>query len=173
MSIQSMGNHYKKSGKGHRKGELIQPQEYADGKTKQCFNDECDIVKIMARADRAGTMSHLEKYEGVFADFSDFDFREQTTKLSQGREIFDALPGELRQEFEQSPAKFFAYVNDPANVDDLKTKLPGLAAPGRQVARATPPTADETAAEMGGIAPPPEAPIVPPAAPGEPADPSD
>ncbi len=128
-------------------GPLQQQKKYTDGRTKQSFKDECDIVKIMARAEKAGTISHLQKFEGVYADFSDFDFHEQTTMLTKGREIFDELPGEIRQEFAQSPAKFFAYVNDPANKDELLKKLPGLAKPGRQLVNPTvAPNADEEAA---------------------------
>ncbi len=109
-----------------------QPQEYTDGRTKQAFKDETDINKLLERAQKTGTLSHLQKYEGRYADFSDFDFFDANIKLAQGREIFDALPSEVRSEFNNSPAGFFKYVNDPANADDLKNKLPGLAAPGRQ-----------------------------------------
>ncbi len=134
-------------------GPLKQIKKYTDGRTKQAFKDECDIQKIMARADKAGTISHLQKFKGVYADFSDVDFFEMTQKLTKGREIFDELPAELRQEFGQSPAKFFAYVNDPANKQDLRSKLPGLAAPGRQLEQISPPTADEEAALAAGSEP--------------------
>jgi len=127
---------------------LVKSPVYDDGRTKQSFKDETDIEKIMARADRAGTISHLQKFEGVYADFSDFDFFEQTNLLTKGREIFDELPAELRSEFQQSPAKFFAYVNDPANKADLKTKLPGLAAPGKQIIKTSAPMADDPEPEM-------------------------
>ncbi len=121
---------------------LVKAPVYDDGMTKQCHKDECDIEKIMARFDVSGTISHLSKYEPVYADFSDFDFQTQTQMLTRGREIFDALPAELRQEFGQSPEKFFKYVNDPANADDLRNKLPALAKPGRQLPQTSPPTAD-------------------------------
>ncbi len=134
-------------------GPLEQVQEYTDGRTKQSYKDECDIQKIMARAEKAGTISHLTKFGGVYSDFSDFDFQEQTQMLTRGREIFDELPGELRQEFGQSPAKFFEYVNDPANVDELRKKLPGLAAPGRQMVSTRPATADEQAVLDGASEP--------------------
>ncbi len=124
MSLQNVGNH-------DEKGRLIQPT-YKDGRTKQAFKDDADIVKIMARADKAGTISHLQKFEGVYADYSDYDFEEQTRRLAQGQTIFDQLPAEMRREFNQSPQEFFAYVNDPKNVEDLRTRLPGLAAPGTQ-----------------------------------------
>ncbi len=122
------------------------PLEYKDGRTKQSFKDETDIEKIMARADVTGTISHLAKYEGVYADFSDFDFHKQNNMLAAGRGIFEELPAEIRQEFRQSPAEFFKYVNDPANADDLRNKLPALAKPGRQNIQVTAPDADTQAA---------------------------
>jgi len=159
MSIQTQGKHDKK-------GRLIQPT-YKDGRTKQSFKDETDINKILIRAQKAGTMSHLQKYEGTYGDFADFDFFEANLQLTKGREVFDALPSELRTEFHQSPAEFFEYVNDPANHEDLRKKLPGLAQPGRQnidVSGKTAPeepaaaVADETSAPAQ---PAPEAPKEP------------
>ncbi len=125
---------------------LVPPVVYDDGRTKQCYADECDIDKIMTRFNATGTISHLEKYEGVYADFSDFDFHHQSNMLARGSEIFAALPAELRREFGESPARFFEYVNDPENHDELRKKLPGLAQPGRQLPAVSPPTADEEAA---------------------------
>ncbi len=110
----------------------IKQPTYKDGRTKQSFRDETDINQIMKRAQVSGTISHLAKHEGRYADFSTFDFFENTLMLARGREIFDDLPVELRKEFSQSPEDFFRYVNDPANKDRLHELLPGLAEPGRQ-----------------------------------------
>ena len=106
---------------------------YKDGRVKQSFKDETDINKILERANKSGTISHLNKHRGEYADFSDFDFFEAQLMLTKGREIFDDLPAELRNEFQNSPAGFFDYVNDPANKDRLPELLPALAAPGRQL----------------------------------------
>ncbi len=105
---------------------------YKDGRTKQSFRDETDINQILKRAQKSGTISHLNKFEGRYADFSGFDFFEAQLQLSKGAEIFDELPVELRREFNQSPAEFFDYVNDPANSERLEELLPALAEPGRQ-----------------------------------------
>ncbi len=105
---------------------------YKDGRTKQSFADETDINKILKRAQKTGTISHLNKHEGRYADFSDFDFTTNLLMLSRGREIFDDLPSELRSEFNQSPKDFFQYVNNPDNKDRLAELLPQLAEPGRQ-----------------------------------------
>lgn len=112
-------------------GCLKQPV-YLDGRTKQSFKDECDINKLLVRAQKSGTLSHLQKYEKRYGDFADYDFMENTLKMTEGRQIFDALPSELRREFNQSPAAFFEFVNDPENKDLIAKKLPALAEPGRQ-----------------------------------------
>ena len=148
---------------------LVPDRVYDDGRTKQSFKDECDINKIMCRFEVTGTISHLAKWEGVYADFSDFDFQRQTEQLTRGREIFDDLPGEVRKEFGQSPAAFFKYVNDPANAEDLRKKLPALAKPGQQLPRVASPTADNEAALAA--AKEPAAPKAPPAPKNPPADP--
>ena len=57
--------------------------------------------------------------------------------------MFEALPAELRREFNNDPAQFIEYVNDPENIDSLAEKLPALAKPGRQL-KAERPRADTT-----------------------------
>ncbi len=153
---------------------------YTDGRTKQSFKDETDINKILKRAQKSGTISHLNQYEARYGDFTGFDFFEAQLKISQGGEIFAALPTEIRNEFNQSPAKFFDFVNDPANKDDLARVLPALAEPGRQMPRVDGNVpADEAraaeAAEAAIVAPTPAEPettaVTPPAAPEPPVQP--
>jgi hypothetical protein len=133
-------------------------KDYSDGLTKQSFKDECNINKLLQRAQRSGTLSHLEKFEGMYGEMADFDMLEAQIRLRRGQEAFDRLPSEIRREFNQSPAEFFRFVNDPANKDDLAKKLPALAKPGRQnidVSGKTDPTARDE-------------PVAPPAAPAAP-----
>ncbi len=153
----------------------IPKKDYSDGRTKQSFKDETDINKLLARAQRSGTISHLDKYSGQYGDFADFDFFETQLKLAQGREIFDALPSEIRDEFRQSPADFYKYVNDPENTDDLLKKLPGLASPGRQNLALGEKASREAASEAERSANPPAEPTpasAEPAAPAAPEEPS-
>ena len=126
---------------------------YDDGRTKQAFKDETDINKLLARAQKAGTLSHLQKHGAFYGDFANFDFEEAQFALARARSIFEELPSELRREFHHNPGEFFKFVNDPANADDLPRVLPGLAAPGRQVVLGKP----------GSVKPPPA--VEPPAEP--------
>ncbi len=159
-----------------------QPTEYPDGRTKQSFKDETDINKLMQRAQKTGTISHLNKNEAHYGDFSGFDFFEAQLKLTAGRQMFDELPSEVRREFDQSPAEFFEFVNDPKNADKLGELLPALAAPGRQLLDVNGNvSADETKARVASETPPtPEPPATPvpdpspgPDAPGEEFPPSE
>lgn len=108
-------------------------KNYSDGRTKQAFKNSTDINKLLAKAQKTGTISHLNKHEASYGDFTDMPtLLEAQTQLARGREIFDDLPSEIRKEFAQSPSEFFKFVNDPANKDDLARVLPALALPGRQ-----------------------------------------
>lgn len=106
--------------------------DYSDGRTKQSFKDSTDINQILTKMQKAGTLSHLEQYGGEYGDFSGYDFHTNMIMLAKGRELFEALPAEIRKEFEQDVGEFFDYVNDPANKERLPELLPGLAEPGRQ-----------------------------------------
>ncbi len=127
-------------------GPLEQVEEYKDGRTKQSFKDECDINLIMQRAAQGGTISHVTKYEGMYADFSDYNFGIHIQKLTEGREVFDALPAEVRREFGQSPQAFFDHVNDPVNMAKPDFGLPALAKPGTQLRKISENDADTEAA---------------------------
>lgn len=147
MQLAELQAQAKKDGKAVPKS--LPEKVYDDGRTKQSFKDETDINKILQRAQKAGTLSHLERYQPQYGDFSDFDFQTAQLKLAQGAEIFDRLPAEIRKEFNQSPAEFFQYVNDPAKADKLRQLLPELAKPGRQrldVSGRTPPEGVASAA---------------------------
>jgi len=125
---------------------------YDDGRTEQCHKDACDINKIIARHARAGTLSHLEQYGKQYGDLAGFDFFEAQKQMAKAKTIFHELPGELRREFGNDPSRFFEYVNDPKNVDDLAQLLPSLAKPGMQMPQPNkgavnvPPKADQRGA---------------------------
>lgn len=121
--------YYRKHGKPY------EPVYEKPGRTKQSFIEECDINNIIARAAKAGTISHLEKWGAQYGDFTDAptDLLEAKERLERGQRIFDELPAEIRREFAQNPFAFFEFVNDPANKDDLKRVLPQLAERGTQL----------------------------------------
>lgn len=146
------------------------PKDYSDGRTKQSFKDGTDINKLLSKSQRADTLSHLAKYEPQYGDFSDFDFDSAQRTLARARSIFAEVPSEVRKEFNQDPREFFAFVNDPANADQLARVLPELAAPGRQRRVLNLPPAGPRTAEAVEPAEPASRPVVessPPETPSE------
>ncbi len=103
------------------------------GRTKQSQKDETDINKLLERSARDGTLSHLEKYQAQYADYSDYDFETHVKTMANGQTMFEELPAEIKREFHQSPQEFFEFVNNPANSSDLPRLLPELANQGTQM----------------------------------------
>lgn len=124
-----MSFYYKENGK------IYEPVYEKPGRTKQSFMDECDINKILDRAGKVGSLSHLEKFGAEYADFSEAptDLLQAQERIQRGNEIFERLPAEVRREFKQDAFKFFEFVNDPANSDRLREVLPQLAQRGTQM----------------------------------------
>jgi len=122
-------------------------KDYSDGRTQNAFKDETDINRIMQRYATTQTISHLAKNEAFYGDFSDFDFTTSAAQLARGRQIFNSAPSEIRKEFDEDPAKFFEFVNDPDNIGRLDELLPALAKPGRQLPDLSGKTAPAVASE--------------------------
>lgn len=145
--------------------------EFGPGRTKQSFKDDCDINKMLAKAQKVGSLSHLQKYGAVYGDFTEApsDLLEAQKHLERGREIFNELPSQIRKDFRNDPTAFFRFVNDPDNVDQLDKLLPEIAKEGRyfpDVSAATPPGALKGAPSDEVASPPAPAAEKAPEAPG-------
>lgn len=106
---------------------------YEDGRTKQSFADECDINKILKKAEVTGSLSHLEKHGAFYADVAEApqDIFEARAQIERVGEIFGELPAEVRKEFSNDPLQYLAYVNDPANQGRIEELIPAIAEPER------------------------------------------
>ncbi len=142
---------------------LLFSGESGKSKTKQAFKDECDINRVLDRGKRGASLAHLAEHSGQYGDFSDFTeqkYEEMLNQIAEAKTIFFDLPAELRQnEFQNNPAKFFEFVNNPGNNQRLEEIFPSMAGPGRQLDNLT----------EGGVLPPEQPEVAstetPPAAP--------
>lgn len=112
--------------------DLLPPKDYGPGRTKQAFKDSTDINKILRKAQKVGSLSHLQRHGAIYGDFASMptDPLEAKEALDRGQAIFNDLPSEVRKDFNQDPFAFFAYVNDPRVAGKLEQLLPAIAAPG-------------------------------------------
>lgn len=108
------------------------PRIYKDGRTKQSFKDSCDINKILKKAQQAGSLAHLLKYpEAVYGEFDgEMDLLTANARIARANEIFNELPSEVRNEFNNDALSFVTYAADPANNSRLAELLPAIAEPG-------------------------------------------
>jgi hypothetical protein len=112
---------------------LIPEKDYGPGRTKQAFVDQCDINKILKKAQKAGGLAHVQKYpEAVYGEFDgEFDLLTAHGKIARAQEIFDELPAEVRGEFQNNALAFVEFANQPENVGKLAEIIPAIAEPGR------------------------------------------
>lgn len=135
-----------------------------DGRTKQSFAEESNINLIMKKYEKTGMLDHLAIHEGRYGDFiGGPDYHQALSALRAADEAFLTIPAGVRARFDNDPAKFLTFVQDPDNLDEM-IKM-GLAKPPPRYS-AEP---GDTPAAPGPPAGPPEA--VPPAAPS-PGDPA-
>lgn len=89
-------------------------------RTKQEFRDECDINVLMKRYQKTGL---FPQYPGqsprYVSNIGMPDFQEALHIVMEAQSQFDALNSELRKRFDNDPAKFLEFVNDPANAEEL------------------------------------------------------
>ena len=107
--------------------------EYKDGRTKQAFRDAADVNKILRKHIKAGTLEQIAQVKGEYGDFSDFDYMDAQLRVARAKELFEKLPGELRNEFNGDPGAFLSWANDPANQESLERRLSDAINPGRQI----------------------------------------
>lgn len=93
-------------------------------RTKQAFKDECDINKIMQRFKKVQGVDYLTQYNAVaggqFGDFSNVtDYRTAIDQVRVAQGVFDQLPSAVRYRFQNDPALFLDFVDNPANKQEM------------------------------------------------------
>jgi len=91
-----------------------------DGRTKQADLKESDINFIMKRYEKTGQVPEPFYKNPVYGDFSEVpDFQEALNIVNRARDQFYGLEASVRSKFDNDPAKFLAFVNDPNNQEEL------------------------------------------------------
>jgi len=91
------------------------PQETA---VEQNGKDAHDINCTMARIFR-GEFQDREMNRGMYGDFSHItDYQSAKQQLLAAEATFSMLPAEIRNRFDNDPAKVLSFIADPANIDE-------------------------------------------------------
>lgn len=97
------------------------------GKTKQSFKDECDINTIMARYQVSGLIDHFNPSQPQYLDCTGADYQLAMQTVASAMSMFQELPSSVRSRFENDPAKFLDFAQNPENLPEMAEM--GLARP--------------------------------------------
>ncbi len=88
--------------------------------TKQSFTKECDINNIMRKYQKTGAIEHVNKNQGSYGYATAHSFQEALEIVEKGEKMFKELPSSIRTKFENDPAQFLDFVQDPANIEEMQ-----------------------------------------------------
>ncbi|QXP08131.1 MAG: internal scaffolding protein [Arizlama microvirus] len=83
--------------------------------TEQGHKDECDVNNIIKKYDSTGLLTHVAKFEAVFADVGSVDFKEALDRQIEIGNRFMELPSEIRKTFENNPVNYLSFLEKPEN----------------------------------------------------------
>lgn len=93
----------------------------------QSAKQDCDINFILQSYQRTGVTTHLEKRKGNYGDFDAVDFQEAMNIVADARSMFETVPSQIREQFNNDPAQFLKFVTDEKNLPEMREM--GLALP--------------------------------------------
>ena len=102
--------------------ERVQTDVSGPSLTKQVYAAECDINNIMRKYERTGLLQHVNQYEGQYGDFTETpaSYHEAMNIVVAADEMFQTVPSQIRARFGNDPGAFLAFVDDPANEQEMR-----------------------------------------------------
>ena len=91
----------------------------------QSWKDSVDINVILARYAN-GDVDALSKVQGAYGDFTQFPstYAEMLNRVIQGRHMFESLPLEIREKYNQDFGQFIAAMDKPDFWEQFKVPEP-------------------------------------------------
>ena len=87
---------------------------------KQEFKDDADLNSIMKKFQKTGAIDHVVKHQGSYGISTPVLLHEAMNLVTAADSMFADLPSSLRNKFENKPAAFLEYVQDPKNAEEAK-----------------------------------------------------
>lgn len=119
-----------------RKAPRVTFSTTGSSRTKQSFKDECDVNAIMRRFEKTGIIEHVNRFQGNYGDFTQVpeNYHAAVNQVIAAQGMFMTLPARVRARFANDPGNFLAFMDDPANQEEmialgLATRRPEAAEP--------------------------------------------
>lgn len=93
-----------------------------DGMTQQSFKEQCDVNNILKKFERTGMLDHASRFQGSYGDFVGAqEYHEYMNNVVSAQQMFDQMPAAWRKRFGNDPAQFLEFMDDPENVDEMRS----------------------------------------------------
>lgn len=91
------------------------------GLTEQSHKDSCDIHFILKKSEKTGILEHVNAHKGTYGDMPTGDeFHNHMNIIANAETLFETIPAKIRNEFENSPAKFLDFIQNPDNREKME-----------------------------------------------------
>lgn len=114
-------------------------------RTRDSSKDSTDINLIMRKYEKTGLITHLNKRNAVFGDFSNVqDYQTACQAVIEANNAFMTIPARVRARFGNDPGQLIAFLANPANDKEavqLGLKVVKEVPPSPPVASPEPPEA--------------------------------
>lgn len=101
--------------------ERVQVDPGGESLTKQSFQKESNINSIMKRYEKDGILDHVNQFEGNYGDFTSApDYHRAMSEVTEAQQMFDTLPSKIRKKFDNNPAEFLEFVQNPENEAEMR-----------------------------------------------------
>lgn len=90
-----------------------------DTPVQQQFKAECDINTLMKKYQQSGLIPQNVK-PPFYGDFTDVpDYQKAMNIVNEAQSLFSSMSSDIRKRFDNDPAKFLEFCNDPENGEEL------------------------------------------------------
>lgn len=90
-----------------------------ESKTQTQFAKECDINNILARYNKHGVVTHLNKGQATYGDFTSHeDYQTSMNKILLAEKSFQSLPSDIRKRFANDPGELIKFLENKENKEE-------------------------------------------------------
>lgn len=91
--------------------------------TEQHHKKACDINNILAKYRKTGLIDHIQTYQGQYGNVTGADFQNAQNLVAEQKSIFEELPAEVRDQFDNDPANYLNKVMTDEGIQELQEML--------------------------------------------------
>ena len=98
----------------------VQTHTGTESKVDEAQAQLTDINLLLEPAKAKGLLRHAIKYEEKYDDIPALTYQDALNKVAKAGEMFDALPSNMRNRFNNDPQQFLEFVHNPSNADEMQ-----------------------------------------------------